>query len=101
MALSQLAGNPFFHLIHFFTGPFTVLLLMRCAGLAGFWKTISQGGTVQTSVPLQRWDVDAAFDPDVTPGKSYARFAAFTEVQPFRLVKLREREREREREHPH
>eukprot|EP00884_Botryococcus_braunii_P010940 jgi/Botrbrau1/19848/Bobra.0124s0084.1 len=50
----------------------------QASGLEDFWSNIWQQKTVQAPAPLCRWDVDRFYDPDVTPGCSYARFAAYT-----------------------
>ena len=38
---------------------------------------MQQGQTLQRCVPLERWDVDALYDPEGSAGSSYTRFGAF------------------------
>ena len=49
-----------------------------CTDLASFWQTAAESGDLQTVVPLERWDMDAAYAPDQVAGglTIYARFAA-------------------------
>ena len=51
------------------------------AGLGGFWEAAAGGAILQRPVPHQRWDLDWCYSADAVLGKSYARFAAFTEVR--------------------
>ena len=47
------------------------------AGVEGFWGAIAAGDTLQRRVPLERWDVDAYYDPERgTLGMSYVRCGA-------------------------
>ena len=50
-------------------------------GLSGFWAAVAAGASLQRMVPLQRWDVDWCYSVEASPGRSYARFAAFVEVR--------------------
>lgn len=49
------------------------------AGLPSFWAAAAGGTDLQREVPLDRWDVEAGYDPSTSPqGMTiYARFAAF------------------------
>ncbi len=47
------------------------------AGAGAFWEAMQQGQTLQRCVPLDRWDMDALYDPEGTAGSSYTRFGAF------------------------
>jgi hypothetical protein len=58
-----------------------LFLPIACAGLGGFWAAASSGASLQRPVPHQRWDLDWCYSTDAVLGKSYARFAAFTEVR--------------------
>lgn len=47
------------------------------AGVEGFWEALQQGQTLQRCMPLDRWDVDAQYDPEGSAGSSYTRFGTF------------------------
>ncbi len=42
-------------------------------GLEGFWDTVTERGDVQRVVPAERWDMDAVYNPEVVPGKSFVK----------------------------
>jgi malonyl CoA-acyl carrier protein transacylase len=43
-----------------------------------FWELLKDGVDAIASVPPQRWDIDAYYDPDPdTPGKMYTRYGGF------------------------
>lgn len=43
-----------------------------------FWRVLRDGVDAISEVPIERWDVDAYFDPNPdAPGKSYTRFGGF------------------------
>ena len=52
--------------------------LSRHADLAGFLHAASNAADLQTVVPLERWDMEAAYAPEQAAGRMsiYARFAA-------------------------
>jgi hypothetical protein len=41
-------------------------------GTLGFWDTACGPGDVQGEVPYARWNIDAAYSPDICPGKMVA-----------------------------
>lgn len=46
--------------------------------LDGFWRALENGADLRSTVPLQRWDAEALYDPTPgTPGKSYVRHGYF------------------------
>ena len=46
--------------------------------VSAFWNFTEKAGTAQSVVPLQRWDVDHWYSPEISkPALSYSRFAAF------------------------
>jgi hypothetical protein len=47
--------------------------------VAGFFAAIADCCDVQRPVPLERWDLEAWYAPDIPPRRmvSYTRFAAF------------------------
>lgn len=48
--------------------------------LESFWTALEAGRDAVTTVPPDRWDVDALYDPDpAAAGKIYARFGSFLE----------------------
>ncbi len=47
------------------------------AGIEGFWDAIRLGQTLQRCVPLERWDMDALYDPEGSAGSAYTRLGAF------------------------
>ena len=49
------------------------------AGVAGFFAAIAECCDVQRPVPLERWDLEAWYAPDIPPRRmvSYTRFATF------------------------
>lgn len=50
------------------------------AGVEGFWGALAEGHTLQRPVLLERWDVDAFFNPEAgVLGSAYTRFGAFAE----------------------
>lgn len=51
------------------------------AGLGALWSHASACSDLQRVVPLERWDMDAAYAPSANPGSMtiYTRFAAFCE----------------------
>lgn len=51
------------------------------SGAETFWDGLLQSRTMQSVVPLERWDVDALYDPDGGSGKMYTRIAAFASVR--------------------
>ena len=55
---------------------------MRSTGIPAFWHNLRHGKSVQTDVPLQRWDGDALHDPEGAMGKAYVRAAAFCQAEP-------------------
>lgn len=52
-------------------------MLLR-ADLAGFWQNAGSSADLQRVIPLDRWDMEAAYAPDQLPGTMsiYSRFAA-------------------------
>ena len=54
------------------------------AGLTGFWKSAVSAADLPGPVPLERWDIDRAFSPQLPPSKMtmYTRFAAFCDGMP-------------------
>ena len=53
---------------------------MQWTGIPAFWHHLRLGKSVQTDVPLQRWDSDAHHDPAGAMGKAYVRAAAFCQA---------------------
>ena len=53
----------------------------ECTGIPAFWHHLQQSESVQTDVPLQRWDSDAHHDPAGALGKAYVRAAAFCQAE--------------------
>jgi Beta-ketoacyl synthase, N-terminal domain len=50
------------------------------AGTSAFWQAVRDEVNVPVEVPLQRWDVDRYFSPDVTTKlEMYVRFGGFVE----------------------
>ena len=54
------------------------------AGLTGFWKSAVSAADLPGQVPLERWDIDRAFSPQLPPSKMtmYTRLAAFCDGMP-------------------
>lgn len=50
-------------------------------GHAALWSNLTQGTNIQQVVPLERWDIDAFYNPDGPAGSQYMRFGAFIQVQ--------------------
>ena len=48
-------------------------------GLPSFWEAANGGADLQREVPLERWDVEAGYNPSLVPqGMTiYVRFGAF------------------------
>ena len=53
---------------------------VQWTGTPAFWHHLRLGRSVQTDVPLQRWDSDAHHDPAGAMGKAYVRAAAFCQA---------------------
>ncbi|KAK9834736.1 hypothetical protein WJX74_008822 [Apatococcus lobatus] len=49
-------------------------------GHAAFWSTIAHGTNIQQVVPLERWDIDAFYNPEGPAGSQYMRFGAFIQA---------------------
>lgn len=56
------------------------------SGLGGFWGPAAAGASLQRPVPHARWDLDGLYSSGAALGRSYARFAAFTEVRGSRAL---------------
>jgi len=52
-----------------------------CAGYPAFCSTFQGETSLQGQAPLQRWDVDAHYDPSGAPGKAYVMAAAFCQAR--------------------
>ena len=63
------------------TGTIALTFVGLCSGLEGFWAALQQQTTLQTQMPLERWDTDALYDPDGASGHAYVRFAALAAVR--------------------
>jgi acyl carrier protein len=52
------------------------------SGLAAFWHTSAAGANLQKRIPLSKWDMDRAFDPDMSKasGGSAAMYCSFAAV---------------------
>ena len=61
---------------------------LSCAGQGRFFAAIAECRDVQCPVPLERWDLEAWYAPDIPPRRmvSYTRFAAFcTDIDRFEV----------------
>eukprot|EP00884_Botryococcus_braunii_P010934 jgi/Botrbrau1/19842/Bobra.0124s0078.1 len=48
-------------------------------GVKAFWESLTAAANLQTVVPPDRWDIDAAYSPDLNSGNMYVRFGCFVE----------------------
>ena len=53
----------------------------RAPGYPAFCNTFQWQTSLQAQAPLQRWDVDAHYDPSGAPGKAYMMAAAFCQAR--------------------
>lgn len=47
------------------------------SSMHGFWEAIKTAEDLPYVTPLERWDVEALYEPERAAGKAYARFAAY------------------------
>ena len=48
-----------------------------CTSSTSFWETILSAKNLPSETALERWDLQALYEPDRAAGKVYARFGAF------------------------